>query len=294
MVKFMGHELSQNGILPTNDKMSAIQKFRRPQTHTEMRSFLGLVNIVGRFIPNLSTVTAPLRALTIKGSKFRWSKDAKNAFAKVKKALTNPDHLAFYNPKLETTLVTDASDEGLGALLLQIENAVTKPACYASKSLSKTEKKYSTLDEEALAIVWATERFEMYLRGLDFTILTDHKPLQYIFGESSTPNQRQERWLLRMQSYRKKIVYVPGEVNIADPLSRLCESAEAKTFDRSTEKVLCSIVEVNKPSAVTMSEVIRCSRDDEEIQKVRVGTTSNHMRHSKESVGAEPPAQHRI
>lgn len=270
MVKFMGHELSENGILPTNDKVSAIQNFRRPQTHTEMRSFLGLVNYVGRFIPNLSTITAPLRALTIKGSKFRWSKEAKSAFAKVKLALTSPDHLAFYNPKLETTLVTDASDEGLGAVLLQTENSITRPVCYASKSLSKTEKKYSTLDKEALAIVWATERFEMYLRGLDFTILTDHKPLQYIFGESSTPNQRQERWVLRLQSYRKKIVYVPGEVNIADPLSRLCEAVGAKTFDKTTEKVLCSIVEVNKPSAVTMSEVIRCSQNDEEIQRVKL------------------------
>lgn len=76
-------------------------------------------------------------------------------------------------------------------------------------------------------------------------------------------------------------MYVPGEVNVADPLSRLCEVVDAKTFDKSTEKVLCSIVEVNKPRAVTMSEVIRCSQDDEEIQKVKVALNDDCWDHLK-------------
>ncbi|XP_053698782.1 uncharacterized protein K02A2.6-like [Sabethes cyaneus] len=267
-VVFMGHTLSENGILPTEEKVSAIQSFRRPQNATELRSFLGLANYVGRFIPNLSTVTAPLRAMTTKGTKFRWSKEAKRAFTEVKRALTDPQHLAFYNPQYKTTLVTDASENGLGAVLLQTFKSVTRPVCYASKSLSKTEKKYSTLDKEALAIVWATEHFDMYLRGLEFTILTDHKPLVHIFGDSSTLNQRQERWILRMQAYRQKVVYVPGEINIADPLSRLCETT-VKTFDKAAEEILCSIVETNKPVALTMSEIIRSSQEDQVIQKIR-------------------------
>lgn len=221
MVVFMGHQLSANGILPTNEKVSAIQSFRRPQTASEMRRFLGLVNYVGKFIPNLSTLTAPLRDMIVKGVKFHWSREAKVSFNEVKRAMSNPNHLAFYSPRYKTTLIIDASDHGLGAVLLQTNNSKTRPVSYASKSLSKTEKNYSTLDKEALAIVWATERFEMYLRGLDFSILTDHKPLIHIFSESSCPNKRQERWVLRMQSYRYSVEYVPGEVNIADPLSRL-------------------------------------------------------------------------
>lgn len=264
-VKFMGHQLSENGILPTDEKVSAIQNFRRPATVSEMRSFLGLVNYVGKFIPNLSALTAPLREMIVKGVKFHWSREAKRSFNEVKRAMSNPGHLAFY----KTVLITDASDNGLGAVLMQTNNSKSRPISYASKSLSKTEKKYSTLDKEALAIVWATERFEMYLRGLDFTILTDHKPLVHIFSESSCPNKRQERWVLRMQSYRYSIRYVPGEVNIADPLSRLCEAAEAKTYDKRSEDMLCSIVEINKPTAITMTEIVRSSQDDPEFQKVK-------------------------
>lgn len=269
MVKFMGHQLSEDGILPTNEKVSAIQNFRRPETASEMRSFLGLVNYVGKFIPNLSAVTAPLRKMIVKGVKFHWSREAKLSFNEVKQAMANPNHLAFYNPRYKTTLVTDASDNGIGAVLLQTSNSKTRPVSYASKSLSKTEQKYSTLDKEALAIVWATERFEMYLRGLDFSILTDHKPLIHIFSESSCPNKRQERWVLRMQSYRYSIKHVPGEVNIADPLSRLCETVDAKTYDKRSEDALYSIAEVNIPSAITMTEVIRSSQNDPEFEKVK-------------------------
>nr|XP_029711005.1 uncharacterized protein K02A2.6-like [Aedes albopictus] len=109
----------------------------------------------------------------------------------------------------------------------------------------------------------------MYLRGLDFSILTDHKPLIHIFSESSCPNKRQERWVLRMQSYRYSIKHVPGEVNIADPLSRLCETVDAKTYDKWSEDALYSIAEVNIPSAITMTEVIRSSQNDPEFEKVK-------------------------
>ncbi|XP_058816593.1 uncharacterized protein K02A2.6-like [Topomyia yanbarensis] len=279
-VTFMGHKLSEQGILPTNDKVSAIQTFRRPQNPSEMRSFLGLVNYVGKFVPNLSVLTAPLRSMTEKGAKIHWSKDAKDSFTKIKRALSDPEHLAYYNPESPTILVTDASDNGLGAVLLQTVNSRPRPISYASKSLSTTEKKYSTLDKEALAVVWATERFEMYLRGLNFTILTDHKPLVQIFGESSTPNPRQERWVLRMQSYRYSIVYVPGEVNIADPLSRLSDIPLAKTFDKQTEEVLNSIVDVNRPAAITMNEIVRCSKDDNEIQKIRQALYDDNWDHT--------------
>lgn len=275
-VNFLGHTLSAKGILPVNDKVSAIQSFRRPQNSTEMRSFLGLVNYVGRFIPNLSTISAPLREMTLKGNKFHWSKDAKIAFEKIKMSLSNPKHLGYYNPKYPTTLVTDASDHGLGAVLLQSDKGKPRVIAYASKSLSKTEKKYPTLDKEALAIVWAAERYQMYLKGLEFTVLTDHKPLVAIFNEKSMPNQRQERWVLRMQAFRYTIVHVPGKVNIADTFSRLPEISKDETFDKQAEPILCSIAEVCKPGAVTMGEVIQCSKDDDEIQKVKEALHSDH------------------
>lgn len=239
-----------------------------------MRSFLGLVNYVGRFIPNLSTFSAPLREMTLKGNIFHWSKDVKLAFDKIKLSLSNPKHLGYYNPKYSTTLVTDASDHGLGAVLMQSHKGKQRVIAYASKSLFKSEKMYPTLDKEALAIVWATERYQMYLKGLDFTILTVHKPLVAIFSEKSVPNQRQERWVLRMQAFRYNIVHVPGKVNIADPLSRLPETLKGETFDKQAEPILCSVAEVCKPGAVTMGEVIQASQDDEEVQNVKLALHS--------------------
>ncbi|XP_062557896.1 uncharacterized protein K02A2.6-like [Armigeres subalbatus] len=268
-VDFMGHTLSARGISPMNDKVSAIQAFRRPLNATEMRSFLGLVNYVGKFIPSLSSLSAPLRQMTIKGVPFNWTKEGKRAFEVIKSALVKPEHLGYFSPKNPTTLITDASANGLGAVLLQYTQGEPRVISYASKSLTKTEKKYSTLDKEALAIAWATERFRMYLTGLDFTIKTDHKPLVAIFSQTSIPNQRQERWVLKMQAYRYKIDFVPGKINIADPLSRLSEVLGDKSFDRSSEADLFAIVEVNKPAAITMNDIIQSSQNDDELQKVK-------------------------
>lgn len=268
-VDFMGHTLSPEGMLPTNDKVATVQAFRRPQDAKEMRSFLGLVNYLGKFVPNLSTISAPLREMSLKGSKFHWSTQLKEAFQQVKRALSNPKYLGYYSPNNPTTLVTDACDCGLGAVLLQSVNGQPRVISFASKTLSPTEKKYPTLDKEALGIVWATERFKMYLRGLHFTILTDHKPLVHIFSETSIPNQRQERWVLRMQSYRYIIRHVPGELTIADPLSRLSDVLNGRKFDKESEKVFCSIVEANRPPAVTFDEIVRCSQDDDETQQVK-------------------------
>lgn len=91
---------------------------------------------------------------------------------------------------------------------------------YASKSLSDIEKRYAQTAKEALALVWAVERFYFYLYGKEFDLITDHKPLEVIFSTKSKPGLRVERWVLRLQSFKYKIVYKTGKTNIADPLSR--------------------------------------------------------------------------
>lgn len=211
-VTFMGHELSAQGIMPMQEKISAVKSFRRPETAEEVRSFLGLANYVGKFIPNLSSISTPLRDMTRKGVRFRWTKETDKAFEAVKRALCNPKHLGFYNPNSKTTLIVDASGTGLGAVLIQSDNGKQRVISYASKSLSKAERKYSVLDMEAMAIYWGVNRFQMYLLGKEFTVLTDHKPLVRIFATDSSPNARQQRWVLHLQAYRFKLVYVPGKI----------------------------------------------------------------------------------
>ncbi|XP_058449428.1 uncharacterized protein K02A2.6-like [Malaya genurostris] len=268
-VTFMGHELSPEGILPMEDKLGAIRRFRKPDNISEMRSFLGLVTYVGKFIPNLSAITAPLRQMIKKGTKYEWSTDKTRAFEKVKAAISDPQHLGYYNPNNSTLVITDASSVAVGAVLVQLEKGIPRAISYASKSLSPTEKRYFPLEREALAIVWALEKFEVYLRGLKFTLVTDHQPLETLFGEKSVPSARIERWVLKLQSFRFSIVYVPGKLNIADPLSRLCRDIPSKSFDKGVDEMLCSIVESGRPAAITMTDIIEASEIDNEILHVK-------------------------
>lgn len=95
-IKFIGHTLSASGIKPIHDKIEAVHNFREPTTSEEVRSFLGLVNYVNRFIPNLATISEPLRQLTKKGTKFEWGQKQRNAFMELKKCLTNESSLGYY------------------------------------------------------------------------------------------------------------------------------------------------------------------------------------------------------
>ena len=113
-------------------------------------------------------------------------------------------------------MIADASPVGLGAVLVQQQGEELRVISYASRSLSDTERRYSQIEKEALAIVWSCERFHMYLYGADFELMTDHKPLECIFSPTSKTCARIERWLLRMQPYRFTVEYFPGPKNIAD------------------------------------------------------------------------------
>ena len=150
-----------------------------------------------------------------------WGKEQQESFDAVKKRLTRAETLGYYQKDAPTKVITDASPVGLGAVLVQEQQNELRVINYASRSLSDVEKKYSQTEREALAIVWACERFHMYLYGYDFELMTDHKPLEFIYSPKSKPCARIERWVLRMQPYRYTVTYIPGAKNIADSLSRL-------------------------------------------------------------------------
>lgn len=223
-LEFLGHKLSVNGITPTDDKVAAVKNFREPKNAEETRSSLGLVNFVGKFIPDLATITEPLRMQTKckMGAHFKWNNEQQQAFDKIKNHLANGHVLGYFDNKDKTQLIADTSPVGLGAVLIQYDkNDNSRVISFASKSLSDVEKRYAQTEKEALALVWACERFHFYLYGRKFELVTDHNPLEVIFGAKSKPCARIERWVLRLQSYKHKIVYKPGKSNIADPLSRL-------------------------------------------------------------------------
>ena len=218
----MGYLLSSKGIGPTESRVEAVVRAKESGNAEEVRSFLGLVNVSARFIPNLASITEHLRELTRKNVTLVWGSEQQAAFDTLKSSLRNAETLAYFDRNAEETkLVTDASPVGLGAVLTQVQQGQERVVAYASRSLTDVERRYSQTEREALGLVWGCERFHVFLNGVDFTLLTDHKALEVYYLTSSRNSARIERWVLQLQPYRFRVQYVPGKQNIADSLSRL-------------------------------------------------------------------------
>ena len=214
--------ISRDGLKPDPDKVTAIKNMPKPTTKPEVLTLLGFVNYLSKFLPKLSDVSAPLRELTTDQSKFTGAKQHDEAFATIQRLFIQHPVLKFYNIEEEVTIQTDASNKGLGAVLLQ--NG--QPVAYASRTLSPTEQRYATIEKECLGIVFACERFNQYLaRREQILVETDHKPLESIFKKSllSAPC-RLQRMLLRLQRFNLTVKYKPGsQMLLADHLSRAAQ-----------------------------------------------------------------------
>ena len=169
-LEFMGYLLSMGGIGPTEPKVEAVVNAREPKTVDEVRSFMGLVNLSAKFIPNLATLSEPLRRLTRAVIPFKWAKEQKEAFEALKKTLTSAKTLAYYDKDAKTRVITDASPVGLGAVLTQEHDGIFRPVYYANRSVTEVERRYSQTEKEVLAVVWVCERFHVYLYGKHFEL----------------------------------------------------------------------------------------------------------------------------
>lgn len=138
-------------------------------------------------------------------------KNRENAFSKLKLAIGDVSKLSYFDLKLPTRLIVDASPVALGAVLIQFKNEEVLVINFASRALTDVETRYSQTEKEGLACVWGVERFFYYLAGMIFELQTDHKPLTYMFNPTSKPPARIERWVLRLQSYQFKIIYRAGK-----------------------------------------------------------------------------------
>ena len=148
-----------------------------------MRSFLGLVNYYGKFIPNLSTILQPLNTLLQIGTKWTWSPEKEKAFTDAKKQITSARVLTHYDPTLPLKLAADASAYRVGAVIShKMPNGTERPIAFALRTLTKSERNYSQLEKEALSLVFGVRMFHQYRNGRRFTLLTDHQPLTTIFN----------------------------------------------------------------------------------------------------------------
>ncbi|KAL1251129.1 hypothetical protein QQF64_018925 [Cirrhinus molitorella] len=224
-LRFLGHVITADGILPDHGHVDAILKAPPPSDATALRSFLGLASWYAKFIPNFAMVVAPMRECVQDKDTFLWSDAAQASFDKVKQLLVCSSALALYDPSLRSVISTDACDYGLGAVFSQIQQDGTeKPVAFASRTLTVTESKYSIVEKEALACVWATEKWRTYLWGTRFTLRTDHQALTTLLTTKgmNRAGLRIARWSARLLCFDYEVVYKPGSQNhTADCLSRL-------------------------------------------------------------------------
>ena len=217
-VKYMGLIISKEGIRADPGHVKAINELEKPTCKRDIKRLLGMINFLSKFLPNVSSVTAPLRELLKNNVEFQWNHEQENSFVNIKKLISSAPVLKVFNPLLPITIQCDSSKDGLGACLLQEGH----PVSFASRSLSDSEVNYAQIEKELLAIVFAFEKFHNLLYGHTVLVESDHKPLTSIvqkpIGKITT---RLQRMLLKLLKYDFTIKFVPGsQMYLADTLSR--------------------------------------------------------------------------
>lgn len=233
-VVYLGHLISGNGIQPDPNKTNVIQSITPPKDRKQVKSFLGLVGYYRKFIPNFAKLAHPLNRLLKQDVGFEWDAICDESFELLKEAIVKPPILQYPNFCRRFFITTDASNVAIGAVLSQKDdpNGLDLPIAFASRVLNKAEKNYSTIEKEALAVVWAVTHFRPYVYGQKFTVVTDHKPLVWIFNLKD-PSSRIMRWRIKLEEYDFDVIHKSGRLNSnADALSRL-DTANVNVITRS-------------------------------------------------------------
>ena len=223
-LEFLGHVVGSGVLRPDESKTDKILQVSTPTTKKQVRSLLGLLSFYRRYIPGFASVAAPLTDLTKEGGRscrsIHWTPDCASALQEIQDILSRKPVLLLPRLDLPFVLQTDASSTGLGAVLLQEFEDSLHPVCFASRKLLDREKRYSTIERECLAIVWAVHKFVRFLWGVRFVLQTDHRPLTYL-RTSNFKNSRIMRWALSLQEFSFEVLPVSGQANVfADLLSR--------------------------------------------------------------------------
>lgn len=220
-ISYLGYIISDEGIFPDNEKIKPILEYPTPNNIKAVRRFIGMTGYYRRFIPDFSTIAAPItERLKTKYLKFEWTAEANAAFESLKSLLIEPPILTPPNYDKPFEVHCDASNVGIGAVLIQrIQNKEHNIAFYSAK-LEKAEINYSTTEKECLAVIRALENFAPYLAGYKFTVITDHASLKWL-QTIKDPSGRLARWAMRLQALNFELVHQKGKLNVVpDALSR--------------------------------------------------------------------------
>ena len=220
-VRYLGHIIGENTVTPLKDNIISIKNFPTPTTQKQIRQFLGKINFYHEYIEKSSILLDPLHKLLRKNVKFIWTEECEESFRKIKEKLCDQPVLEIFDKDLPIKIYTDASLEGIGAILKQIqEDGKEKPVAYFSKKLNETQKRKKAIYLECLAIKEAIKYWQHWLIGRYFEVHSDHKPLENMNIRARTDEELGDLTYYLSQ-YDFKVIYVPGKDNTeADCLSR--------------------------------------------------------------------------
>ncbi|XP_062557465.1 uncharacterized protein K02A2.6-like [Armigeres subalbatus] len=273
-VKFVGFELTNEGWRIEQEKINAIKLFKPPTSCAEVKSFLGLITFVDKFLIDRATKTVSLRTLA-NAAQFYWTEAEETEFIALQTdAIEAIKTLGYFSNSDKTELFVDASAVGLGAVLVQYNtNGTPRIIACASKALTNTEQNYPQSHREALAVVWGVERFAFYLTGRSFVVRTDATANEFIYHSNHRIGKRAfsraEGYALRLQPYDFTLERIGGQENVADALSRLIrDSQSAEPFeDDNDSNVLCTLDA--GCMEISLSEIEKCAEQDEEMKSLR-------------------------
>lgn len=302
-VKFLGHVIDENGVSTDPSKVEGIARMTSADlmesdgvtpSQKRIRSFLGMINYYQHFIPRYSAVAKPLFSL-LKGGKRKgkqerikllsrklrasdWTSEQEQAFVKLKVSLVNTVVLAHPDFSRPFMLSTDASLDGIGAVLSQVQEGETRarPIAFASKSLSQSQKNYPAHRLEFLALKWSVcDKFSHWLKGHRFTIWTDNNPLTHIMTKPKL-DCCEQRWVAKLASYDFDIKYVPGQQNVvADALSRV-PFVENGVGHRLLEEPYTSLLsQVKDVSSASVQDAFRSSSSREKQDSMSVNAQAS-------------------
>ena len=262
-IQYLGIIIDCNGRRPDPDKVRAIRDMPRPTNVSTLQSFLGMINYYSQFIPDMHKLRAPFNHLLSKNVRWHWSAECEESFTKFRDILMSGLSLTHYDPKQDIIVAADASEYGIGAVLLhRFPDGSTKAVSHMSRSLTPTEKNYSQIEKEGLALVFAVHKFHKMIHGRKFLLQTDHKPLVAIFGAKKgipvhTAN-RLQRWATTLLGYDFTLEYIPSsKLGHADSLSRLIA-----THSIPDEDIVISSVAVDTEVERVLSDAIRRNTSD--------------------------------
>lgn len=269
-VTYLGHVVGNGTVRPLTNNVIAIREFPKPKNRKNIRQFLGKVNFYLKYIPNATRLLDPLHNLLRKDVRFEWSERCEEAFVRVKEYLATTPVLAIFDHSKPIHIYSDASIEGLGAVLKQPqEDGSEKPVAYFSRKLNEYQKKKKAIYIECMAIREAVRYWQFWLIGKRFKVFSDHKPLENLKIKARTDEELGDL-IHSLLQYDFDVVYKPGPTNIeADCLSR---NPVLEPDESQLDEKICSV------NTVTLDE-IRKDQSGPEIETIKKVQERNNLKY---------------